>query len=272
MRIKAQVQLFQCVFDPKNPQATEGVTVIVADHNAKHDCILGRDLSYKIPSLKNQMEGMRSQINEMSHKIDKFTEISKRQSQPSRKSINLSTIPEEIETTETSHCQDTPNPVQVAEEYKLTVKEISDEEDATRNEWVNTLLTDKDFVKKLEKLKGRKYILPNIDSPNKYLNWKPIQSTTQDLIVNGAGKLIRIIDADINENKFEIISQDNPEEFDKLRTEIDKKLEQISAKNLAELIPNPNSEILHKINIINPSQEPIRQKARVVPESRKKHS
>ena len=75
-------------------------------------------------------------------------------------------------------------------------------------------MTDKNFVKKLEKLKGRKYTLPNKHSPNKYLNWKPIQSKTQDLIVNGSGKLIRIIDANINENKFETINQDNPEEFD----------------------------------------------------------
>ena len=87
MNIKGQVTLSQCIVDPKNPQATEGITFIVADHNAKQECNLGRDLSYKIPSLKYQMEGIRNQIGEMSRKIDRIPIIDspKRPRQPHTK-------------------------------------------------------------------------------------------------------------------------------------------------------------------------------------------
>ena len=70
------------------------------------------------------MEGMRSQINEMSRKIDRIPipEIEKRQSQPLCESINLATIPEESETTETSHFQYTLKTVRLAEDYKMPVE------------------------------------------------------------------------------------------------------------------------------------------------------
>ena len=69
MQIRGQLKLDHCIIDPNDPQATEGVTIIVADHSAKHECILGRDLTYKIPILKEQMEKTRDSIQKMSEII-----------------------------------------------------------------------------------------------------------------------------------------------------------------------------------------------------------
>jgi len=64
IKVIGNLKLNKCIVDPDHP--LENVQILVAKIKTSNDCLLGRDLMYQIPELKNQMLKMKNRINNMS--------------------------------------------------------------------------------------------------------------------------------------------------------------------------------------------------------------
>ena len=66
------IKLKKCIVDPQT--ILRDIGIIVTDHSATHECLLGRDILYQLPKLREHMEAMKKAVNSWSTHLDDFSE------------------------------------------------------------------------------------------------------------------------------------------------------------------------------------------------------
>ena len=66
------IKLKKCIVDPNT--ALKDIEIIVTDHSATHECLLGRDILYRVPKLREHMEAMKKEVDTWSNHVDDMCE------------------------------------------------------------------------------------------------------------------------------------------------------------------------------------------------------
>ena len=70
--VVGMIKLKKCIVDPQT--ILRDIEIIVTDHSATHECLLGRDILYRVPKLREHMEAMKRAVNSWSNQLDDFSE------------------------------------------------------------------------------------------------------------------------------------------------------------------------------------------------------